>query len=244
MRGRNRRRRSQTNAPASNSGQMMNLSLFIMLLAFFIVLNSVSSYEEIKAEQVRRSLLMAFSNENIVEEQKSSNLEDPLAAMKEGHTFDRLDALFRSQISSFEATQSQSRGVMLLQMPFDDFVTAVFKIGQKDLLRYPTRDAVRGNYFLPTLVSLLRNNIDGAPTRMEILIHTQGNPAQSQNQLPEEMKKTISTASGLSERLEQQGMPQKLISIGVKKGDPQMVELVFRKYTAFSPIEAQKRGEK
>ena len=68
-----------------------------------------------------------------------------------------------------------------------------------------------------------------------ILINNQTNPAQLQNETPVAMEKVINLTSTLSEHLENQGMPQKLINVGVKKGNPEMVELVFRKYVPFSP---------
>lgn len=235
-----RRRRNQAVSEGSvNSGQMMNLALFIMLLAFFIVLNAISSYEELKTEKVKRSIELAFSKDPDIKEDMPSVRDDPLKSLKEGHTFDRLDALFESQITSFESSHSKTIGVMMVKVPYDDFEKAIMTTGQKDLLQYPSRQAVRGNFFLPTLVSLLRADIDGAPTRMEILINVDGNPAQMQNQEPLKIESTISTVGEFSQRLQTQGMPQKLINIGISNGDPDYVDLVFRKYIPFSPIEEE-----
>lgn len=219
---------------------MMTLSLFIMLLAFFIVLNAISSYEELKTEQVKRSVELAFSRDPDVKDTSPSVKQDPAKSVKEGHTFERLDALFESEIVSFESTQSKSRGVMMVRVPYEKFSKAIMATGQKDLTQYPSRSAIRGNFFLPTLVSILRANIDGAPTRMEIFLNTKGNPAKLQNQNPTAFGKTISQAGAFSRRLEEQGMPQKLVNSGVQKGDPKYVDLVFRKYVPFSIAEEKK----
>ncbi len=235
----NRRRRNQS-SPASNNAnvqQMMTLSLFIMLLAFFIVLNAISSYEEIKTEQVRRSVLMTFAKDITLETPEASTQADDAQAMKEGHAFDRLEALFTAQIAGFEAVQSKSRGVMMVRVPYADFKESVMALGQKDLTQYPSRRAIRDNFFLPTLVSILRSDLDGAPTRIEILLGTKSNPAQTQNQNPKRIKEIIDDAGTLSQTLEQQGMPQRLLNIGIEKGDPDFVNLVFRKYVPFSLIE-------
>lgn len=240
----NRRRRNQSSPENNNANvqQMMTLALFIMLLAFFIVLNTISSYEEIKTEKVRRSVLLTFSKDKTLEQPEASTQEDDAQAMKEGHTFDRLDALFSAQIASFEAVQSKSKGVMMVQVPFEEFKVAVMTVGQKDLTRYPSRRAVRGNFFLPTLVSILRSDLDGTPTRMEILLRLNQNPAALQNQNPSIVRKTIDQAGVFSQKLEQQGMPQRLLNVGVEKGDPKFVNLVFRKYVPFSPIEGEALG--
>ena len=237
-----RRRRNQTVSEGSaNSGQMMNLALFIMLLAFFIVLNAISSYEELKTEKVKRSIELAFSNDPNLKDDMPSVRDDPIKSLKEGHTFDRLDALFESEITSFETSHSKSKGVMMVKVPYDDFSKAVMAVGQKNLLQYPSRKDVRGNFFLPTLVSLLRADIDGAPTRMEILVNVDGNPAQLQNQQPLKIESVINTVGQFSKKLQDQGMPQKLINIGISSGDPAYVDLVFRKYIPFSPIEEEKQ---
>ena len=218
----------------------MNLSLFIMLLAFFIVLNSLSSYEEIKTEKVKRSIAITFSNDPQPDIQSPSVAPDRAQSVNEGDTFERLEALFQSQIVSFEMTKSKSRGIMMVKVPYAKFSKAILAIKQKDLTKYPSRRAVRGNFFLPTLTSLLRANIDGAPTRMEIFLHTEGNPAKVQNRAPRELAKVMARAGDFSRRLEKQGVPQKLLNIGVSKGNPEFVDLVFRKYIAFSPVEVKR----
>lgn len=231
-----RRRRLEPTSSGSNTGQMMNLSLFIMLLAFFIVLNALSSYEEIKIEKVKRSIELAFSKDPQVEEIKSSTAPDLAQAMREGHTFDRLEALFNAQIASFEAVQSKSRGVMMVQVPFDDFKEAVMAVGQENILNYPSRREMRGNFFLPTLTSILRTDIDGAPTRMEIMLNSNSNPAALQNKNPSDLKALIDQVGVFSQKLEAEGLPPKLVNIGVQKGNTKMVDLVFRKYVPFSPV--------
>ena len=232
-----RRRRIQPTSSLSNAGQMMNLSLFIMLLAFFIVLNTLSSYEEIKTEKVKRSIELTFSKDPQVEEIKSSMAPDPAQAMREGHTFDRLEALFNAQIASFEAVQSKSRGVMMIELPLKEFERAIMAVGQENILNYPSRRDIRGNFFLPTLASILRTDIDGAPTRMEMMIKSSQNPADLQNQKPSDMRALVNQVGKFSQKLQSQGMPQKLINIGVAKGNPDKIELIFRKYVPFSPVE-------
>lgn len=239
-------KRRRRNAPASSTssdvGQMMNLALFIMLLAFFIVLNAISSYEEVKSEKVKRSVELAFSKSAKPQQSAPSTRPDPTQGLKEGHTFDRLDALFESQIASFEASQSKSQGVMMVRVPFKDFSEAVMALGQKNLLSYPSRREIRGNFFLPTLSSLMRANIDGAPTRMEILLNINDNPAEAQNLDPKAMQEQINIVGTFSQKLEGQGVPQKLLNIGLTKGNPQYIDLVFRKYIAFSPLKNTEAG--
>ncbi len=240
---RRRRRKIQTGNESSDTAQMMNLSLFIMLLAFFIVLNAISSYEEVKTVAVRESVAMAFNRDANIKERLSSDAPDDSKSVNKGDSFDRLEALFDAQIASFEVTRSNSMGVMMVEVPLEEFTRAVMAVGQKDLTRYPTRRAIRENAFLPTLVSIMRKEIYGATTRMEILFQSENNPARMQNQTPNQVKKIIDMGGELAQHLEKRGLPQKLINIGIQKGNTDIVTLVFRKYVPFSPVNEEETLE-
>jgi flagellar motor protein MotB len=239
MKFRRRRRIETGSGPSGNTGQMMNLSLFIMLLAFFIVLNSMSSFEEEKMSKVKQSLDVAFSTDVQKEDIAPSLKDDLVQSLSEGDTFDRLEVLFSAQIPSFKTTKNRSQGVMMVQVDYDEFSKALSALGQVDMTRRPTRLETRKNFFLPTLVSLLQANIDGAPTRLEIYLHIDKNPARQQNQSPQTMVEAIDEVTVFSRDLQKRGMPEKLLNIGIAKGDPNVVNLVFRKYVPFSPVEEE-----
>ena len=234
-----RRRRIESGSSPTNAGQMMNLSLFIMLLAFFIVLNSLSSYEETKMSKVKHSLDVAFSTDAQRTDNAPSLKDDIAKSINEGDTFERLEALFEAQITTYESTKSRSQGIMMVEVPYDQFEKAISALDQVDLTRRATRAETRKNFFLPTLVSLMRANIDGAPTRLEVYLHLNQNPAKMQNQNPQGLSDAIDEVSVFSKALQKQGMPEKLLNIGLSEGDPEFVNLIFRKYKAFSPVEVQ-----
>lgn len=236
LRRRRRGQAVQNSSSSNNVGQMMNLSLFIMLLAFFIVLNAISSYEDKKTESVKHSVEMAFSKNPRVREAAPSVKMDPAQAMKEGSAFSRIEALFDSEISSFKLEKNERLGIMMVDVPYQEFSDSIMAVGQKDLLRYPTRSAVKANIFLPTLASLLKTRIDGIPTRMEIIVHTKSNPANLKNQDPVNLLATVNQVGAFSRKLDDQGMPQNLINIGLSKGKPEIITLVFRRHIPFSPI--------
>ena len=193
-----------------------------------------TTYEEEKSEKVRRSVNIAFNKD--VKEDLSSNRESEAQSMKEGHTFDRIEGLFEAQITSFDSEKSKILGRMNVQVEYERFVNAITKPDQIDILRYPSRRAIRDNFFLPTLVSIMKANIDGAPTRIEIIFHTKDNPADLQNDAPQELKAKINDIGLISRTLEAQGLPQKLLNIGLEQGDPDIVDLNFIKYIPFSPV--------
>ena len=237
-----RRRRRNEPSLQSDTGTLMNLSLFIMLLAFFIVLNSLSSYEEQLVGDVVQSLDTTFSKDPQQRDIAPSVTPDPVNSVNEGDTFERIDALFQSQIISYKKSISSNRGKMIIKLPLEKFSRAIMAAGQKDLTKMRVQRNPRGNFMIPTLVSILKSNKKGVTYRMNILLQAPDNPAHFQNQSPTEMAALMRRGSALTEKLEQGGFPQKLLNIGIAKGDPEIVELVFEQHVPFSPIEEQEEG--
>lgn len=237
-----RRRRRNEPSSQSDTGTLMNLSLFIMLLAFFIVLNSLSSYEEQLVGDVVQSLDTTFSKDPQQEDIAPSVTPDPVNSVNEGDTFERLDALFQSQIVSYKKSISSNRGKMIIKLPLEKFSRAIMAAGQKDLTKMRARRNPRGNFMIPTLVSILKSDKKGVSYRMNILLQSPDNPAHFQNQSPTEMAALMRRGSALTEKLEQGGFPQKLLNIGIAKGNPEIVELVFEQHVPFSPVEEKEEG--
>ncbi len=239
-----RRRKITTETASSMSGQILGLSLFIMLLAFFIVLNAISSYEETRVKPVMQSLETAFSSKVADRtDLRPSAREDLDTFTGDGDTLENLEALFSAQIPSHEATVSHSKGVMYVRVPFDDFEAAVMAIGQEDATEKTQDGTFLNKFFLPTLVSLLKTEDVGTPYRMDIMLNIKGNPAYIQNQNPQRLSQIMKKMSLLSEKIENAGLPQKLLSTGLQKGEVGIVELLFRRHIPFNPLGPEKNGE-
>jgi flagellar motor protein MotB len=232
---RRRRKEDKTDNSAGNVAQLITLSLFIMLLAFFIVLNSISTYEDEKKSAAIKSVDEAFSK-HALDLDESPSLNPAIEkSVHEGHVFDRLDALFDSQISTYEIKANKATGVMSVDIPLEEFARTMSIIGQKDLTKIPSkRVIVKGKYFLPTLVSVLRSEQEGVSTRMEIIMHVDKNPVYLEGKTSEKLEVAMNSVAGFSERLEEIGFPQKLLNIGLKKGDSKSLTLTFRRHNEFS----------
>ena len=231
-----RRRRKLQSAQGSNSSptQLMNLSLFIMLLAFFIVLNAISSFEEVKSKPILQSLEMTFSTSAQRPDIKPSVTPDPLKEIHEGDTIDRLDALFKAQLKNFDTTKSRLSGVMMVEVDLEEFEKGIFEIGQTRLTPQNRRTPPE-RYFLPTLVSILQSDQQGIPYRMDMIYHSDQNPPRLQNRKPREMIDVVDRVGRLAQKIEDSGMPQNLISVGVREGNPKKMTLFFRRHVPFSP---------
>lgn len=232
------RRRKVNAAPPQQSGggQVLALSLFIMLLAFFIVLNAISSFEQTKVRPIMQSLEYAFATKLIDQEAPQPSVtKSPEKAQNEGDTLERLKALFSSQIPGSDPRVNRSRGVMHLTVSYEEFETAVFSIGQAVDASAEQAAGFSGN-FLPMLVALLRNDSVGVPYRMDIMLNLPENPAHLQNQDPEQVAMAMRGLSMLAQKLEDAGLAQKLLSVGLQKGKSGTVDLFFRPHIPFNPL--------
>ena len=90
-----RRRRSISQSSSSGIGDKLpGLSLFVMLLAFFMILNSMSSYEKQKMENIMQSLDDTFASK-ITEtgNDKPSITKSSDKQLGEGDTLEKIEAL-------------------------------------------------------------------------------------------------------------------------------------------------------
>lgn len=222
-----RRRRIEGASEGGNSLRLLNLSLFIMLLAFFLVLNGISSYEEVKYRPILQNLQMTFSTVQREEGDGPSMAPSSEQSFNEGATVDRIDALFNAQITGFKTQKLQDEGVMTTSIPREEFDRAMTTMGQVDLTKVKTVTGLQ-TYFVPTLVSLMLSAEKGRPYRMDLVLHTQGDPAALMNEKPAILRDLIAQASTYAAILTKAGLPETLVNIAVEQGDPQTVTLYFR----------------
>lgn len=217
-------------------GHLLGLSMFIMLLAFFIILNAISNYEQQKARPVLRSIEQAFSTQiTDYEEERPSVAESPEKSSGEGDTLDRIKALFTAQIPSHKTVMNKKLGTMHISVPYDEFETAVLTMGQA-----PAAGQTGGewgqDFFLPAMVALVRDAQAGVAYRMDITLNIDGNPARVQRDQPQRMSVDMKRLSALTEKIEQAGLPRHLISVGMAEGKAGTVDLYFRPHIPFNPL--------
>lgn len=223
-----RRRKIEQDSGRSLGSQIPGLSMFVILLAFFIVLNSISVIKEERARPLMKSIESAFATriDQDVVWQPSSNPSDDLQ-VREGRTIDKLEAMFSSRISGLEVKKDDNTGTLLLRMKYSEFSDAVSHLDG---------ESSTAQEFLRTLVSLLRADMSGYTYRMDAFVQMGSNPASLQNQQPQKMAATMKQMGSVAQTLEQAGLPQKLMSMGMEKGDEGMVELLFRPHVPYNPL--------
>ncbi len=211
------------------ANQFLALALFVMLLSFFIILNSMSNFEVIKAREVLTSLSVAFSKENVPNDLSASVKPDPVESAAKGNTLDQLKELFETQIAGVEVQKNRLGTTMHMRIPVDKFEAQI-----------SGADGRAAGNLTPTLVSLLLAE-DQVAYSLEIILNLTQNPAALQGDTPQDSIKNIKRVSGYAKTIEDIGLPKKFISAGLGKGPEKTVDLFFKRYQPFNPLGA--RGE-
>lgn len=192
--------------------QFLTLGMFIMLLSFFIVLNTLSGFEEGKAQAVMESLAKTLTfTPSAKENLESDRLAEEGDYSNEGDNLDKLNALFSSTIPGIKAQKNRFGTQLTVDIPQDEFESLLNSSAlNNDTQRFKT-----------TLKMLVKSTEDIA-YKMDVIVLTEAFPPK-QNQLIK--------AGSYSYALEQSGIPPKLISAGVARGEQDIVRLIFEHYT-------------
>lgn len=237
---RNRRRRTSTGNDKTLSSQILGLALFIMMLAFFIVLNAISSFEEAKIRPVLASVGNTFASKQLESENVMPSVtESEDESSKEGSTLEQMKALFSAHIPGQKSAINKTRGELFIQVPFDAFEDAVMAIGRDNGQNGGGQNGGRPaakSFLLPTLVALIKGSEAGVPYRMDMFLDMSVNPARMKNDEPQQFSALMKRMAGIAQRLESAGMPPKLLSTGFQKGDNGMVDIMFRPHIPFNPV--------
>jgi hypothetical protein len=230
MRNRRRRRISDSGTGASPI-QLLGLSLFIMLLAFFIVLNSVSSFNEDKIKPVMNSIDQTFSTrmEDIAARRPSTRPDEETESRGEGRYpgLKQLENLFRSFIVGAEIQTDYDKGTMWVRMDYESLNKTILKAASPSGTPLPEEEGADDN-FLATLVSLMETQAQSQVYRMDMLLNTEETPVELKLDRPAVFQRERDRIGKLSRMLEQAGVSPGQISIGLRSGEEDQVDLVFR----------------
>ncbi len=205
------------------ANQYLALGLFIMLLSFFIILNSMSTFEESKSRAVIESVTEAFISQSIGEKDYISQaMTMPAESIRKGNALDNIHDLFNAAIPDSKAKKNQLGTVMSVNLPRADFEAALKGATT------PSANKMRER-FAAMLVGLLDSKYT-IPYQMDILLNQKGKFAKLQQESPNEAKQLIKTAASYANILEQQGLDRKLVTAGIVNGKNNTVTLIFRRY--------------
>ncbi len=210
------------------AAHFLSLSLFIMLLSFFIILNSLSSFNEEKARTIQYSLTLAFSSDGAELGLDPSTVDSPSQSFKEGDALDKLEGLFNSQISGVKIKRNRLGTLMKVTISAEDFGRALFAAGSGGAGSEAGILSIEDEQFGEMLVSFMDLQKD-VPYQMDMVLHTSEEEGKHDD-MSQERKLEISQTAAYAERLEALGMPKKRITAGIMLGEEGMLDLYFKRY--------------
>jgi hypothetical protein len=102
-----------------------SLSLFIILLAFFMVLASYSAFDEKRVRPILDSLEQTFTTRVFSDGVAPNFVEDPSRGAGEGFVLEDLSKLFKAEAAGIEPQLIPSRGILSLEIPNNKFIDIV-----------------------------------------------------------------------------------------------------------------------
>ncbi len=219
-----RRRKQSLQDESSVISKMLGLSLFVMLLAFFIVLNSITSFENKRIDPILQSLRDAFGVHISRINEKPSDSSDALSANGAGDTITQIMALLRAQIPSVDMKQSVSAGSLRARVLRSDLENSVVNLKQEKLSAASTTDRSEGS-LLPILAALLQSDKGVNILHLDIVLN--GSSGTDTD---------MAFLEKIAILLERAGVPKQRFSIAyISVGPVDTLDLVFLPYQPFSP---------
>lgn len=201
--------------PKSDASRTITLflALYLLILAFFILLVSISSVEEVKSKALMESLTSTFSSvlpPRMDLTAFNATTGDFLAADE----FQRqVTGLFSTIVGIVTVDTIQPGRLMRVEMDAD----SLFEVDQ-DVIR----EGQSG--FMDRLVSALSANPPGLRFEMEFVVPV---PWAKNKTLPVQKNLSIERAGAFARDLLGRGTPPGAVSIGIKGSDEKTVEIWF-----------------
>jgi len=189
------------------------LSLFLLVLAFFIVLVSISTVEEVKSKAVMKSLTSTFATFQ-PSGTKPTDFTSKEGDVLGGQAFqEKITGIFATALQVAKVKVVKPGRLMRAAMPS----SAMFVEGEEGIKPsvFP---------FLDRVVAALGGRPPGVRFDMEFII---GAPYTDQYSLPESQTLEMRRAGGFAREMLSRGAPPDSISIGLAPGDSEHITIRF-----------------
>lgn len=190
------------------------LALYLLLLAFFILLNSISRIQEVKSKAVIESVTATFAPSRLagrIVAPPSADMGDVLAIEQ---AQDRIGDTVRSLVPAARVEVLAPGRLMEIVLP----VAALFVEGETTLRRGRLP-------FLDRFVAALSAVPPGYVAELEVLFSTGGDsgPGFPVGQTPE-----LARAGALARGLLARGMPETRLTVGLERDEPGQLRMMVR----------------
>lgn len=222
----------KTDAGGLPASQLLALSLFVMLLAFFMVLNAISTFDEKKSRPIIQSIESTFGTETAkggISPVKSPADVPQTVAMGQGQVFAQIKELFQAEIPSFTSKIFEDNDMMFVRMKEPEFRAAMGLDAQG-----PPND------FVKRLLAITAPKNSELRYEINVLAGVGDNPAYTATKGYARLENSVRLAGQYGERLVAAGLPPHLITAGLQRGRMGFIDIYFSRYLGPpAPPEAQ-----
>lgn len=201
-----------------DSNIVLLLSLKLILLAFFILLNALAEFEALRTEAVLKSVNQAF-NGNLESAEDTPTNSASISVLSEAEDLVReFGSLFESLINAKRSKETGRATIMRIELP----ASSMFQAGRSKLS--PGRAVL-----IRRLAEVLMRERTGLIYEVEIL-HGTAAPAKSADQPVSAVSRSIEArrVNALARRLLRKGLPAEKIAVSLLPGQPGIVQFVLR----------------
>ncbi|WP_420549416.1 hypothetical protein [Curvivirga sp.] len=216
----------------------MFLSLFLLLLAFFILLNTLSTFEEAKARKVIKSVTSTFKTE-LINETKAQIMISTIGPVPEANRIiDDVEKLWVTAVPIAEVESLRDGSVMQMTVPTREvFVVGEIALRADRLDLFRDTAAILEKPFEGNVLELQFmlgvDSLDRLKTTLPKIVGTEidqtVNPEEINLNEPDEDNRSLAFARTgvVAQQLISEGAPKSSISIGLMHGDPKTVRMRF-----------------
>lgn len=200
-------------ATAARASTLQFLSLYLLVLAFFILLVTISTFEEVKSRAVMDSLNTTFTNARPAETDPTLFTSRTGEVLSNPQFLTDIQALFTTAVEAARIEIVQPGRVMRIIMPLESlFFPAVSRIRESQIA------------LIDRVIASLNGRPRGVHYDMEFVVGAAG---IDNGDMPTAQGLAMTRAGAFVREMMSRGVPPDSISIGLSSGNPNDVVIWF-----------------
>lgn len=189
------------------------ISLYLVVLAFFILLNSISEKDNVRTENAINSLNQVFSSESGMSDLKMNTPAIFEFSFIVSNYFDQIEGLIQSSFQLLEIDTKRTGNKLITTIP----IKAFFKVSEKKL-------GLKQKEFLNKIADIVNQEEQGVKVQIDFTIDSYSFLSSEGDQTPEV---DISRNIRIIEHLLKARVPLEFVTGGIKFNDQQNINISF-----------------
>lgn len=206
------------------SSQFLILSLFILLLAFFIALTSGASFDDNKTDPVIDSLEKVFPVNRLRGQGIPAYVQQPNEVRGEGEAqdnYDHVNAIFSSDSFPFQKRLTREFGAFVVTMTQNELGELL------GLTPARVTTPMQKQRFFATLSAFMNDRNGRSGYKLNVILSTTEHPSRLAVNDPEALTALIRTSESYAMAFKRSGIDHDKIISGLKRGADQNIRLIF-----------------